>query len=895
MLPLWRRVAGVFRRNRAARELEEEMAGHRDLLRQQLEDGGHSPAEAARLAAVRFGGAAQIRERSVDQWRFATIEGFGRDARLAARALARRPGFAAAAIATLALGIGASTAIFSVAYGVSFRPLPYADPSRLVRLYEANPADGDVAQNVSAATFHEWRTNAPSIESAAMFARPRSTPLAGDVDQAPLRIMSVSPAFFDVLGVRPILGTTFPAESTYTRYNTTDIILSHAAWQRFFGDRQTVDGATVDFAGIRESTRFRVLGVMPDDFEFDEKLDGWTPEIVELPVARIIRGWRYDRVIARLKPGATLAQATAEIATVSARLGHDFPKTNAGWTATAQPLRDVVAGTFGRATGLLLAAVAVVLVVACFNVGGLLMARAVARDRETAIRVALGAGSGHLLRLWFAESTILGISGATLGLLVAYLGVTALKAAAPPGIPRLDAISLDGPALAVALTALLVAIGICTAVLARRSSTRQSIDRWRSGPAEVGDDRRGRRLRAMLLVAQCAGAATLVVLGAMLTRSFANLVSSNLGWRPEGALSMSVAPPMSGRRPWFQYVQWSDELIASLEQTPGIRGAAITTQIPLSGSVFTEVLASGRGKSTDDGRRWPVIPHHVTDGYFDVVGMRLVEGRRFDVRDRFTEKQMTAEEVADRASEGVAIVTQSVARALWPGQSAIGQSLWLPDIDNIPRDVVGVVEDVQFRAVGEEAALHVFTPWTESSTGAPRLIVRTTGDATKIVPAVRAVLQSVSSGTRVDQIVTLDDLYSRTTAQPRFTSRIVALFGAAALLLAAVGIYGTQWYIVGVRTRELGLRLALGASRGGIVSHVLWGGLTPAMSGGLIGLGIAAGLGRAFRSLFFGMATVDVVSLAAGAAVLTLAAATAALGPAVKASRVDPMIALRSE
>ena len=592
-----------------------------------------------------------------------------------------------------------------------------------------------------------------------------------------------------------------------------------------------------------------------------------------------------------------MAQATAEIAAVSVRLGHDFPKTNAGWTATAQPLRDVVAGSFGRATGLLLAAVAVVLVVACFNVGGLLMARAVARDRETAIRIALGAGFGHLLRLWFAESTILGISGAALGLLLAYLGVTALKAAAPPGIPRLDSIALDGPALGVALLALLIAVGVCTAVLARRSSTRQSIDRWRSGPAEVGDDKRRRRLRAMLLVAQCAGAATLVVLAAMLTRSFASVLSSNLGWRPQRALSMSVAPPMSSRRPWFQYVQWSDDLIASLEKTSGIRSAAITTRVPLSGSVFTVVLARGRGKSTDDGRRWPAVSHRVTNGYFDVMGMRLIEGRRFDVRDRFTDIQMTAEEAADRASHGVAIVTQSVARALWPGQSAIGQSLWLPDtdVDNIPRTVVGVVDDLQFRAVGEDAALHVFSPWTESSSGLPRLIVRTSGDPAAIVPAVRAVLQSVSAGTRVDQIVTLDDLFSRTTAQPRFTSRIVALFGGVALLLAAVGICGTQWYIVGVRTRELGLRLALGASRGWIVSNVLWSGLTPALAGGVIGLAIAAGLGRVFRSLFFGMATVDVASLVGGAVVLAIAAAAAALGPAVRASRVDPIIALRSE
>jgi hypothetical protein len=284
----------------------------------------------------------------------------------------------------------------------------------------------------------------------------------------------------------------------------------------------------------------------------------------------------------------------------------------------------------------------------------------------------------------------------------------------------------------------------------------------------------------------------------------------------------------------------------------------------------------------------------VTDSYLEVMGVRLVEGRGFDVRDRFTEAQMTDSAVR-QSSEGVAIITRSVERAIWPGESAIGQYVWQPDVEDLPRQVVGVVDDIDIRAVGEEPTLQVFAPLTQSTTANLHLLVRADGDAETIVSAVRSVLQSVRPGTRVDQIVTLDELVRRTTAQPRFTSRLVALFGAASLLLAAVGIYGTQWYLVGIRTRELGLRLALGAPRRLIVSSVVWAGIAPAMVGGAIGLGLALLLGRAFGALFFGLATADAASLAIGASCLVAAAAAAAIGPALRAARVDPMVALRTE
>jgi putative ABC transport system permease protein len=831
------------------------------------------------------------------------LDGLGQDLRLAFRSLRRRPGFAAAAIATLALGIGASTAIISVAYGVSLRPLPYREPDRLIRIYEANTANGRLKEDVSIGAFHAWREGAASIEAAALFSKDSVRFLAGS-DQQPVTTMSVSPAFFDVLGARPILGSGFKPENEYTRFTANDeAILSYAAWQRLFGGRGDVIGKLLEFSGAGDNDLYRVVGVMPQSFAFGPPVELWRPtKIVELPIGRNLRNWRYDRVIARLRSRATIDQARAEFHAVAARLARDFPTSNGGWTVTVESLRASVIGPFGRITWLLLAAVMVVLLVTCLNVGGLLVARAVARERETAVRAALGAGAWRLMRLWLAEASLLSALGASVGLLLAWSGVSALKAAAPPGIPRLDAVALDLPTLTVAaLTTLLAVLLFTVAPLARttalrfhRAAPRDLVEGLRSGSASAGHTRSHQTTRIALTVAQCAGAATLVVLAVMLSRSFVKLTSVDLGWDASGVLSLRVLPPMPRevRRPWYRFVEWSDRLITELEATPGIERAAITTRVPLSDSV-PSTLAKGRGKTANEEARWPGVQHIVTDGYFQLMGIRLLSGRTFGMADRFSEPQVNW---TTRAERGVVVIGESVARALWPGRPAIGEALWLPDIDNVTwREVVGVVEDIQFHTVGETAALHVFVPWTQHSTGNPRLVVKGTASGASIAAVVRDVVQRVEPGTQIDQVAPLEALVARATAQPRFTSRVVAGFGALALLLAAVGIYGTLSYLVGTRTREIGIRLALGAPAAGILSNVLWRGVAPAIAGGLIGLAIAVALARTFRALLFEVEPLDISSFAGGGTLLLLVAVAAALGPALRASRVDPVRALRME
>ena len=887
------RLYTFFRADRAERDLRREVEAHLALLEDDFRQRGLSNDDARRAARRAFGGVESAKAQQRDARSFVALEDARRDVRYAARALLRAPGFTAAAVSTIAIGIGASTAIFSVAYGVSLRPLPYADPGRLVRIYEAHPGNGKLKEDVSEGAFNDWREGAGSIESAAIYDKPATRFLAGPGATAVV-LMGVSPAFFDVLGARLLMGPGFKPEREYTRFTTHDLVLSHAAWQRLLGGRADAVGQTIELTGVGDNDSYRVVGVMPPDFAFLEAADAWYPHIVEVPVPRLLRQWRYDRVVARLRAGATVEQLRAELVPISARQQREFPTVYSGWTVTVESLHESVVGNFGRATWLLLAAVAVVLLVTSLNVGGLLVARAVARGRETAVRVALGAGGWRLARLWLMEASLIAGSGAALGLLVAWAAVSALTAAAPPGIPRLEAIAIDLPALGIAGVAALVAVLFFTLAPLRALPRRDVVEGLRATSVQAGE-RTGRgAARAALTLVQCAGAACLVVLAFMLTRSFVKLTSFDLGWEPAGVLSESLSPPVPRelRRPWYRYVEWSDRLIARLEATPGIDRAAITTQIPFSPLANISTLARGRRTKTDD-ERWPGVQHIVSDHYFEVMGIRLRSGRSFSVEDRFTEAQLLSSAANER---GVVVVSESTARALWPGRSPLGEALWLPDIDTVKwREVVGVVEDIQFYAIGETPALHVFVPFTQTATSRPRLVVKASMPPAELTASVRQIVEQVEPGTRVENIATLDSIVARATAQPRFTARIVSGFGLVALLVAAVGIYGTLSYVVAARTREIGIRLALGASRRSITTSIVVGGVLPSLAGGLLGTGLAVVLAAVFRSMFFETPPLDSASIAGGVVLLLLVSLAAAAGPALRAARVDPILALRAD
>ncbi len=888
------RLASFLRPGRADAELARELASHLAMIEDDFRRRGLAPADARSAARRAFGGGALARDVQRDARSFVWLEEGRNDMRHALGTLRRRPGFAAASIATLALGIGASTAIFSVAYGVSLRPLPYWQPDRLARLYESSPANGRPREDVSEVTFHEWRQGVASLAGIAIHSPP-STQFLLRGDPQPVVTMSVSTGFFDVLGASPVAGRGFTPADRRPRGTEDEAVLSFAGWQRLYGGQPGAVGSVAVFSGVGDDDAFRIVGVMPEGFGFGEPVDFWRASFLRPVTANVVRGWRYDRVIARLRSDATLEATRAELESVAARLARDYPATNRGWTAAVEPLHDAVVGSFGRATGLLLAAVALVLLMAVVNVGGLLAARGVVQARELAVRAALGAGSWRLLRLRLAETSVLSGLGAGVGLLLAWLAVAALRAAAPPGIPRLDAIAVDWPTVAIAAASALLSVIVFIIGSHRPMAGSSLAQRLRGGAGATGGPGRPAASWSALTVAQCAGAAALVVLAVMLTRSLTALTAIEVGWDADRVLSLSARPPVPRevRRPWFRMVDWSDRLIARLEATPGVERAAVASQTPLAPRITPASIARGRGRAASDGGRWPGVHQNVTDGYFELMGIRLLGGRLFDRGDRFTPAQMERSEPVER---GVAVVSASAARALWPGRSPIGESIWLPDADVVTwREVVGVVEDLQFHTVGEPPALHVFTPWTQMSSVNARVMIKSAAGAAVVPADVRRALAEVEPGTFIDQVAPLDAAVARATAQPRFTSRVVSAFSALALLLAAVGIHGTLSYMVAARTREIGVRLSLGATRRAVVWGTVWRGLRPAIAGGIGGLAIALGLAQVFRATLFGVEPLDARSFAAGGTVLLLVAVAATLGPARRVARIDPSLTLRAE
>lgn len=820
------------------------------------------------------------------------ITGSLRDLRFAIRGLRRRPGFATAAILTLALGIGTSVAMFSVAYGVTLRPLPYNDPARLIRIYESNLVTSKSKEDVSIGAFDAWR-KASTLESAALFSKPVPKKIA-DRDDYRLSTMGVSPTFFKTLGVPMLAGPGFRDESTYTYETAKEAVISFQVWKNLFQSRPDVIGQSIAFETFRANEVLRIVGVLPEKFIFVPSVEIWQPYLVMSPVPRVARTWRYEHVIARLKPGQSADAAMAELQDIAAGQARDFPASNKGWSVTVESLRDSIVGSFGRVSWLLMAAVALVLMVACLNICGLLTARAVSRAGETTLRVALGADRSRLLQLWLSEALVLSIIGGAVGLALARAGVAALKSVAPAEIPRLDAVRIDGLAVSITIVAVVLSgIAFTLAPLTLLSRARlagglrdRSVGALNAARSFVNDT---------LTAAQCAGATVLVVVAVLLTMSFSRLSTVRLGYDPADVWTFTVTPPKSSEpRPWFRRVEWSDNIIAGLMGTTGVERVALTTQVPLAPNPYSVALAKGRGRlESQDLSRWAAVEQKVTDDYFSLMGIHLREGRLFAAVDRFSEPQINQTQSAE---SGTAIITKETAATLWPGESALGKELWLPDTDNVSwRTVIGVVDDIQFSRVGEAPGLQVFLPFTQTNGGTPRLMVHFSRGQQPQIATFRSLVTSIEPGTDVIDVVSLPGLVSRATAQPRFASLLMSIFSIAALVLAAVGIYGTLAFVINSRLPEIAVRLALGASRRRILGATFWSGFRPALTGILVGAGATLVFSSSLKSLLFETAPRDLLSFILSLGLLLLVAVAAALGPAWRASRTDPVRLLRAD
>lgn len=808
---------------------------------------------------------------------------------LAFRRLRQQPGFSAAAVATLALGLGATTAIFSVASAVLLRPLPYPEADGLVMIEGHYLKLGMDNLGASAPELVDYRA-ARSFEGMAAF-RNLDLNLADGGEPERVTVAQVTASLFPLLRVAPQLGRPLGPEEEGPGADAV-VLLSDALWRRRFGADQAVVGHAVHLDG----GSCVVVGVMPPGFEFPHpsfrfgrRADLWVP-LALTPEQRADRSTYSLRVIARLAPGVPLAAARAEMDAVGRRLEEQYPRDyrgprgeDGGWRVSVVPFKDEVVGDAGRRLGVLLGAVAVLLLIACVNVAGLFLARGLARRRDFAVRLALGARRSHLAREALAESLLLALFGGALGLLLASWGTGLLVAFGPASLPRLAEVSLDGRVLAFALL-LSLATGIAFSLLAPLSASRAPL-RESLGAGAASPSRRGPgRLRQMLVVAQQALALVLLVDAGLLLRTLHHLQTVDSGFAAEGRLALEIALPRSRYPEGRQQAAFFERLLARVEALPGVGEAGLVTRLPLTGPGFGGPF-SIEGRPLDPGGPPPSVSYRAASaGYLETMRIPLRRGR------------LLAAEDAPPAPPA-AVVNETMVRLFFPGEEVLGRRLKL-GAPGSPRPwltVVGVVGDASDRGPGSLPRPEIYVPYPHQPAAAMTLVVRASGDPRFLGGALRAAVRVEDPEQAVASVRTLEEVRAESVAPQSFAAVLLAGFALLALSLTAVGVYGVAAHVAGQRTRELGIRLALGAGRRELLSLLVSQSLVLALAGAGLGLAGALASTRALVSLLEGVAPTDPPTLAAGALGLVALVVLAAYLPARRASRLDPMWALRSE
>jgi putative ABC transport system permease protein len=822
-----------------------------------------------------------------------TLSSLPADLRFAARNLAKQPGLAAVAVLTLALGIGANTALFSVIDSVLLTPPPFHEPGRLVVAWGSNP---ELARAVglpdkipiSNADFYDWQGGTRSFAHLAMLRGDRVN-LTGQGEPEQLGTVRVSGDFFTVLGTPAALGRTLqPADDRLGKPTT--VVLSHPFWQRKFGGDPRVIGRTVSLSGNPMTVvgvmpplfLFPRAGEMPAGFGFTDAPDIWLPQGLTAE-ERQNRGSHNAIAIGRLRPGATVAGADAELKTIAARIAQAHPDTNKGWSARVLTMSEQRGGDIRPALLVLWAAVGCVLLIACANVASLLLARAAARQREIALRTAIGAGRGRLIAQLLTESGLLAFLGGTLGVAFAAAGLRAFAAFLPAGVAGAGSLSLSGRVLAwTALLCLATCIlaGLAPAFQLTRPDLSSSLREGSRGSAGAG---RSRRTQRGLVVAEVALAVVLLVGAGLLLRSFGQLLSVNPGFKAAHVLSFEVDLP-EDRYTKPQRAAFFDRLLDRLKALPGVTAVGAVSGLPMGGEDINSLTLEGRPRPTAD-KPYLADSRQATLGYFETMGIPLRRGRLFAATDT-------------REAPKVAVVDEVLARTFWPGESPIGKRFK----NGGPKDkdpwitVIGVVGSVRNSGLHVEPRPQMYRPEEQASSAGMAVVLRTaSGDPESLAAAARAAVHEVDRDQPVSNVKTLDQVVAESVAGRRFNLLLLSLFAALALTLSGVGIYGVTAYSVVQRTREMGLRMALGSQAGQVLRLVVGEAGLLAGTGVLIGLLAAFGLTRVMSSLLYGVGSTDPATFAAVALGLLLIALAAACLPGLRATRVDPMVALRGE
>ena len=895
-----RRLRALVHRRSADREMSAELSFQLEMETEHNIRSGMDPAAARRSALIAFGGRERVTEDVRDVRNVGWIEDLVADVRHAARAFRRTPGFTLAAVVALALGIGANTAVFAVVHGIVLAPLPYDSPEQLVRIWESHPAQQIENGAVSPGTFVDLQARSRTLGSFAIHGE-RDMLFSEDAETWESRVAAVSPELFELLDVGPIVGRGFTRREREAAGGTDarEAVIGYDVWRTRFGGDPGIAGRAIR---LDHRWSYTIVGVMPPGFAFPSDAEVWTPLTYGPTVAAVERQFRYYGAIARLVSGRTLDDAQREVTQIAAELEVEYPASNAGWTIRLESLHDSIIGEARPTLLVMLGLAGCVLLIAAGNVATLAVARATARRRETAVRIALGAGRRRLLRQWMTEGALLAIAGGLAGLVVAWWSSRALLALAPSTVPRLEEVAFGWPIVLfaiVATCATAVVIGMSPAFRTRRTELEALTSRTgvAGGPSA--------RSREWLLGAQVALTFVLLVASALLVRSFEQLRATDLGFRDGDVLAAEVRVPI-GRfavpRPWYLRTQFYDRLLEDLDALPGVRSVAGTSNVPFAGEIGIGSVwrtdapgASGRKPPTSAADQWKAMLHVVTPNYFGTMGIPLLRGRVFEPEDRFTEAQLTDPEVARPA--GVAVINETMAKRFFPGQEALGQTIFLFDDQTFAahRTIVGVVRDVRLASVDSVPAPTVYLPFAQHPGRGLHVVMRTEVPPEQLVGAVTDRLRAFDQAVTVKAVRPLEAVVRTALARPRFAMMLAGSFGLLALLIAAVGIFGIVGYLVARRTQEIGIRVALGARPASVIRLVLGEGLRPVLIGAIAGALGAVVVARAMRAVLYEIAPLDAPSFVAAAALLLGAAMVAAAVPARRATRVDPLRAMRSE
>jgi putative ABC transport system permease protein len=814
------------------------------------------------------------------------METIFQDVRYAFRQMLKGPGFAIVAVVTLALGIGANTAIFSVVNGVLLRPLGFHEPDRLVRVWHVPPPQsfpGIDRFSVSAANYVDWEKENHVFDQMAIYSY-RGFTLTSNGRPEQIDASGVSPKFFEVLGVQPLFGRLLsPDEDQPGRSNV--VLLSYRYWQQHFGANRDIVGRNI----LMDGRNFLVAGVMPPSFRFPDYAQMWTP-MAWTDAERAVRGEHHSIVIARLKPGVTVKAAQSEMNTISSRLEQLYPADDKGWGAIVVPLHQDLVSDVRPAMLVLLGAVACVLLIACVNVANLILARAFSRQKEIAIRTALGASAGRVLRQVLTESIVLSLIGGALGLALAPLGVRLIMAFLADKVPSSVEVGLDATVLAFTAT-ISLATGLLSGLIPGLRLARKNLSKTlKEGLGRTDADSGGNSTRSGLVVAEVALSLVLLMAAGLMIRSFQRLHNVNPGFDPQGVLTANVAVSSKEFSSPDQQVNFFDQVLQQVRALPGVESAGLVDSIPLTGGSHQPIAIDGR-PVVAISEQPEVDVRQVSPGYMKTMHIPILRGR-----------DVSESDVAGRP--GVILISESMARQFWPNEDAVGKHLTLSFFPGISREVVGIVGDVKLDSLDQTrapGALYMplaqvsVAPAMEWRSFGMTLVVRSAGNSAGLGSAVENTVHKVNQQVAVRDVFAMDHVVADSLSQQRFSVLLLGTFAGLAVVLAAIGIYSVLSFSVKRRVNEIGIRMALGAGLHHVLRMVVYEGMRLAFFGVLIGAVVALALGRVMSNLIFQVRPSDPLTFIAVAVLLGIVAFLASVIPAYRAAKVDPMKALRYE